>query len=80
MRGVAAVRRFIGRLEDDTGIVEAPAGLVERGVLLRHEAVRRPRAKEVVDEPVEVLRAEVTDARVVVPEPRRAQRSPQTAA
>ena len=78
--GIAAVFWFIARLEDDTGIVEAPAGLVERGVLLRHEAVRRRRTKEVVDEPVEVLRAQVSDDRVVAPEPRRAQRSPQTAA
>ena len=78
-RGAGVVGQVIARFEDDACIVESPTDLVERRVLLRHEAVRRPRSEEVVDEPVEVLRAQVSDGLVAAPTARRAQRSPETA-
>ena len=78
-RGATVVGQVIARSEDDASIVEPPTRLVERGVLLRQEAVRRPRSKEIVDEPVEVLRAQFSDGRVAAPDARRAQLSPETA-
>ena len=65
-------------MEHDARVVEAPPGLVEWGALLRHQAVRRARTEKVLDELVELLRLQIADGRVAVPERRRAQRPPET--
>ena len=79
MPGAAAVLRCVAQPEEDTRVVQAPSGLVERRALLRNEAVCRARSEEVLDELVELLRFEVADGRIAVPEARRAQCSAETA-